>query len=85
MRTASFTLAVAALAATTSLAVHLDTEPHLEADLDLETAVDSEDFNLFTDKRVYYEGLDLTLKMALINKYGLKYKNSLDRKKQKDV
>ena len=39
MRTAAFTLAVAALAATTSLAVHLDTEPHLEADLDLESTV----------------------------------------------
>jgi len=37
MRTAYFTLAVAAaLAATTANAVHLNAEPHLEADLEAE-------------------------------------------------
>ena len=75
MRTASFTLAVAALAATTSLAVHLDTEPHLEADLDLETAVDSEKFGFFSDTRVYHEDektttIDKKYYERMLGKYG---------------
>jgi len=57
MRTAYFTLAVAAaLAATTANAVHLNAEPHLEADLEADLE------GLFSRSWKYEHEIDTTLK-----------------------
>ena len=78
MRTASFTLAVAALAATTSLAVHLDTEPHLEADLDLEQAVHDEQKGpakevITEEKRKFNSCNEYCIEQKFIDKWGGDY------------